>query len=312
MRAQFLFLLLAAFSLAACQGGDIEVGNVDWGRDLDAAFSASGKSGRPVLVLFQEVPGCAGCRKFGKEVLSHPLIVEAIESEFEPVLVYNNRKEDAEVLKRFGEPAWNFQVIRFLDRNGSDIIPRRDKIWTTEALASRMSAALRKVGRPVPPYLETLSFGSLDGNLGTAAFAMYCFWTGEMKFGGIDGVLVTEAGFLEGREVAKITFDRDRISFGDLATRAASFDCADKVYTSSPEDAETAGRTRLSTGTLTNDYRPARSSDQKRQIGGTVFQKIDLSPVQSTKVNAFARSDPGKALQWLSPRQVEQLEQLQP
>ncbi len=35
----------------------IEVGDVHWGRDFDAALEMSAKSGKPVLVLFQEVPG---------------------------------------------------------------------------------------------------------------------------------------------------------------------------------------------------------------------------------------------------------------
>jgi len=35
----------------------IEVGDVRWGRDFDAALKMSAESGKPVLVLFQEVPG---------------------------------------------------------------------------------------------------------------------------------------------------------------------------------------------------------------------------------------------------------------
>ncbi len=35
----------------------IEVGSVKWARDLDSALVESGKSGKPVLLLFQEVPG---------------------------------------------------------------------------------------------------------------------------------------------------------------------------------------------------------------------------------------------------------------
>ena len=73
------------------EGNPVEVGLVRWGRDLDAALKRSAETGRPVLVLFQEIPGCAGCRAFGQNVLTSPLLVEAIEDEFLPVLVYNNR-----------------------------------------------------------------------------------------------------------------------------------------------------------------------------------------------------------------------------
>ena len=67
----------------------VEVGVVRWQRDFDAALAKSRTSQKPVLVLFQEVPGCAGCQTFGKTVLSNPLLVEAIETEFVPVVVYN-------------------------------------------------------------------------------------------------------------------------------------------------------------------------------------------------------------------------------
>ena len=35
----------------------VELGQVAWGRDLEQARSRSDQSGKPVLVLFQEVPG---------------------------------------------------------------------------------------------------------------------------------------------------------------------------------------------------------------------------------------------------------------
>lgn len=98
-------------------------------------------------------------RKFGLEVLTNPRLVRAIEEEFIPMLVYNNRSSgmDLALLKRYREPAWNFQVIRFLDANGRDIIPRKDRVWTTRGVARRMVATLEAVGRPSPAYLEDLA-----------------------------------------------------------------------------------------------------------------------------------------------------------
>lgn len=34
-----------------------ELGQVAWGRDLDAAKAKSAQTGKPILLLFQEVPG---------------------------------------------------------------------------------------------------------------------------------------------------------------------------------------------------------------------------------------------------------------
>ena len=66
---RFRFLLLLLFLPACIQAKEktsktkpelskrIELGKVKWGRDLDAALAKSKKTGRPVLILFQEVPG---------------------------------------------------------------------------------------------------------------------------------------------------------------------------------------------------------------------------------------------------------------
>ena len=98
-------------------------------------------------------------QQFGREVLTNPLIVEAMEIEFIPVLVYNNRigGMDEELLKRYQEPAWNFQVIRFLNAAGYDVIPRKDRVWTTSGVALRMIEALMAANRPVPKYLKDLA-----------------------------------------------------------------------------------------------------------------------------------------------------------
>jgi hypothetical protein len=92
-------------------------------------------------------------------VLSNPQLVKAIEETFIPMLVYNNRSSgmDRELLKRYREPAWNFQVIRFLDAGGRDIIPRKDRVWTTRGVAQRMVKVLEALKRPVPGYLEDLA-----------------------------------------------------------------------------------------------------------------------------------------------------------
>ena len=156
-----LFSLVIGFASYADETvkNPVEVGDVQWRRDFDTSLADSARSGKPVLVLFQEVPGCSGVKKFGREVLTNPLLVLAIENEFIPVLVYNNRKGgmDERLLKRFQEPAWNYQVIRFINAAGSDIIPRKDRIWTTGAVASRMIDALIAANRPVPEYLGNLT-----------------------------------------------------------------------------------------------------------------------------------------------------------
>ncbi len=307
------FLLLFTIVISWCflmaeNQKSIEVGEVKWNRNWDQAFKISAEKNKPILTLFQEVPGCSGCQKFGKNVLSHPLLVEAIETEFVPVLVYNNRSgKDAGILKKYREPSWNFQVIRFFDSSGKDIIPRRDRIWTIGGVAKRMCQTLEESKKEVPFYLQNLSQEYDNPNIKEVAFAMYCFWTGEMELGAIDGVIKTEAGFFDGREVTRVWFDSKTISLAKLIARAAGVKCANKVYVSSKEDvASTTTRLQVQHFDI-ESYRKAPFADQKRQIQGTAFMKLNLTLMQLCKINAFARKNMEKAWTYLSPTQQRKL-----
>jgi len=137
------------------------------------------------------------------------------------------------------------------------------------------------------------------------AFAQYCFWTGEMKLGQIEGVLRTEAGFFKGREVTLVEYAPERLALEDLARQAKQAGVADSVHLEADSTRSLAG---VSIGQpLDKSYRAAPASDQKKQISGTPFAHLQLSAEQATKVNAFARENPAKALEWLTPSQREQI-----
>ena len=55
----FGFLAAAQAAPGFVEGSDdpVELGLVSWQNDLDAALDDSASSGRPVLLLFQEIPG---------------------------------------------------------------------------------------------------------------------------------------------------------------------------------------------------------------------------------------------------------------
>jgi len=141
-----LIAILASILLSTAQAGNPEeVGDVAWGRDYETALATAQETGKPIFLLFQEVPGCAGCKQFGNDVLSDTTVVESIESNFVPLLIHNNKGgEDARIRKMYREPAWNYQVVRFLDAKGKDIIPRKDRVWTTPELMARIETVLEK------------------------------------------------------------------------------------------------------------------------------------------------------------------------
>ena len=98
-----VWVLLAALLFAATQvdAGNgaaretpAELGHVEWLRNFETAASISRASDKPSFLLFQEVPGCQTCVNLGQSVLSHPLLMEAIENESIPLAILNNKAGD--------------------------------------------------------------------------------------------------------------------------------------------------------------------------------------------------------------------------
>ena len=99
--------------------------------------------------------------------------MEAAETLFEPVAIRNNvGGYEKSILERYKEPTWNNPVVRFVGANGKDVIPRKDRVWSTGALLGRMTDALRGAERPVPNWLDTVSLETGTGDVQTAVFAM--------------------------------------------------------------------------------------------------------------------------------------------
>ena len=154
--------------------------------------------------------------------------------------------------------------------------------------------------------LPTILHAESPASTQRVAFAQYCFWTGEMTFGQFDGVVRTEAGYFQGHEVTLVDFDPARLSLAELAGKAKKAGVADRIYL--PAGMPSPGREIAGVpvgAPLDRSYRTAPASDQKKQLEGTPYAHLKLTPEQATKVNAFARTDPAKTNQWLAPAQRE-------
>jgi hypothetical protein len=79
---------------------------------------------------------------------------------------------EKEILDRYQEPTWNNPVVRFVGAEGKDVIPRKDRVWSTGALLGRMTEALRAAKQPVPRWLATVAQETGSGEVETAVFAM--------------------------------------------------------------------------------------------------------------------------------------------
>ena len=300
-----LGIVASAIALAAPASDDSarELGTVAWKRDFPAALAEAQASGKPVLAVFQEVPGCATCVGFGEGALSHPLLVEGIETEFVPVLVYNNRGgADAALLERFGEPSWNNPVVRFFDGEGRDVIARRDRVYTSEALAGRMRAALVAAGRTPPAYLGWVD-PSARTPRGRVTLETHCFWEGEACIGGHPAVTATRASWDAGAEVVEVWFDPATTTAAELLAYAHAQGCGEKVVLHDPSQ-RPAAETAYGRAVRVSDTppRPSKASDQKRHWKRSGYRALPLTRFQQTRVNAaLARgADPRP---WLSPRQ---------
>jgi len=187
-----------------------ELGEVAWLRDHDRGLAVAAEQNKPVLLLFQEIPGCSTCVRFGQDVLTHPLMVELIAERFVPVAIFNNRPgRDADILRRYGEPSWNNPVVRFLHSDGAELLPRLADRYDALGLHGKITAALGLIGQDVPGYFRLLERDLLleDGLSQTVTYTTPCFWSGETSLAQHPAVITTDAGWVDGEEAVQVLFD---------------------------------------------------------------------------------------------------------
>lgn len=280
---RLLTLLSSAIALQISAQSPVELGDVRWLRTWTEAEARSRAENKPILLLFQEVPGCQTCRTYGHEVLTNPLIVEAAETLFVPLAIHNNKPgHDADVLKRFGEPAWNNPVVRIVSAEGKDLQPRLAGNYTAAALANAMAQARIRLYGQAPGYLQLLADELAAEQRGTeeATYSMYCFWTGEALFGELNGVVKTTAGFQNGKEVVSVVYDPSVVTRKMLDGIASGNRCF----------AESGG-----------SFRP--DATPKYYLANSRYKNIPMTEAQQCRVNAALawKQDPDG---FLSPRQV--------
>ena len=260
-----------------------ELGKISWYRDYQQALDLSKKETKPVLILFQEVPGCSTCRNYGHNVLSNTLMTDAIENEFIPLAIYNNKGgKDREVLNKYKEPTWNNPVVRIVNANGENIAQRVAGNYSAKGLYNAMIEALNKSNKTIPEYVKILGkelASTSSPKLKEDYYKMYCFWSGEGALGSVDGVLSTKAGFMNG-EVVKVTYDSDVVSSEELEKFAI--------------------KQQMRPVAASNFRHSAKDEDYYLQHSS--FKYIPLTEIQRTKINS-ALINKNNPSQYLSPTQ---------
>lgn len=89
-------------------------------------------------------------------------MVEAAETLFTPLCIYNNTKGDADAvaLAAYEERAWNNPVVRVVDRSREDLTDPLTRRWTVGGIADLMVRGLAASQRPVPHWLRLLAVSS--------------------------------------------------------------------------------------------------------------------------------------------------------
>lgn len=276
-----------------------ELGRISWLRDLDAGLASSKESGKPVLLLFDEVPGCQTVLRYGREVLSHPQLVKLAEREFVPVAIFNNVGGlDREVLESFREPAWNNPVVRIIDHRRRPLAPRVNGDYSLRGLASAMVTALEAAEREVPSELRVLAGLAAAPPVEQATFSMHCFWECEARLAGIEGVVAARVGFLHGEEVVEVAFDPAVLERKTLIARASELDCARTVFSRSDREHEVAVAVAGERARRTDQPLRRSTKDEKYYLARSKYRNAGLSELEALRVNAALRfgRDPEAAL----------------
>lgn len=301
----FSMLLITLWSNAQSTQ-PVELGKVKWLRSFDQALLQSKEQNKPVFILFQEIPGCATCRNYGQDVLTHPLIVEAIETLFVPLAIHNNKGgADAQVLKFYGEPAWNNPVVRIVSNDKTDIIQRVSGDYSQLGVVQAMLNALKLTKRAAPYYLDLLCEELTAEAQGTetATLSMFCFWTGEGQLGQLDGVVATEPGFMNGREVVQVAFNPNLISFDEVLKAGSRVQCADQVFTNNEQQKAIAAKV-LGKNAVASEGNFRLDNERKYYLSKTIFRFVPMTPLQAMRANSLVGN--GKSPEVvLSSRQIE-------
>jgi len=267
----------------------VELGDVKWNRDYEEALKIAVQENKAVLILFQEVPGCATCRNYGNDVLRHPLLVDAIQNSFVPLCIFNNTKgEDLKILKKYGEPTWNNPVVRIVNSKGKDLVKRVNGNYSKSGLITAMNSALVANGEFIPDYMNLLE-EEWTSKTETCYLSMYCFWTGEKEIAKISGVTGTQAGFMHGKEVVKVDFDKNRISSKEIQKNAAKKSCGDELFI------EEKG------------YR--KDKESKYFLQHNLLRFVPMTALQAAKINSGLASKED-VLHLLSPKQLEMFQKI--
>lgn len=261
------------------------------------------------------------------DAFSHPLLVEALESLFIPVLITPKKDRPLEI-KGFTcleESELHAFAVGFLDEVGSDLVPplSYDDL-SSIAIVEAIVAALTAKQQAIPKYVDLLAEemrGITSVTNRRARFGLDGVASPELAFAGLEGVLATRVGSLHGQfeKVVEVVYDFKRLTFSALARFAiAKVPCeTTTIFCQSNDECMAARLEAVKLGKLegmTTDlqvfieyvgfctFEPFIDLSALRQ---TPMRFVPLTELQSSKANSLIHDGRfNDATRLLSPRQV--------
>lgn len=304
-------LLGAGVPLARADSGEVtsewsgaEFGQVSWLFDYEDAVAIAQWKKLPLFVLLLEVPGSPTSVAFGQDVLSHPLVREAVESLFVPVAIFNELDAKAKRLRKsFGERAFGDAVVHIVDANRIPLAKHLTDDHSLAGLVKGITDALAAGGYDVPVYLQLLHEETAARSCETkrAVLQTHCFWEGESVLGRIPGVISTAPGFIESREVVEVEYDPSAVSLSSIYLAARSQNGANGVI--ARHDAEVPGAANVfGDSVLRSDQAIRPDKDPKYYLAQTPYRHLPMTSLQAVRINAAIHRQQNPRV-FLSPKQ---------
>eukprot|EP00522_Entomoneis_paludosa_P004269 CAMPEP_0172468200 /NCGR_PEP_ID=MMETSP1065-20121228/60854_1 /TAXON_ID=265537 /ORGANISM="Amphiprora paludosa, Strain CCMP125" /LENGTH=674 /DNA_ID=CAMNT_0013225553 /DNA_START=206 /DNA_END=2230 /DNA_ORIENTATION=+ len=280
------------------------------------------QNGQPLLAIETRIPGDVDA---GRDIFSHPLIVEACQTLVTPVVrVVPEEQEDIEQFLKSNnnhpicERAPSGKLCRtkvaFMDPKSGEFLrgPMYGDGLTVATFLSAMCDVLREFKAVVPKYLSLLC----DQEMGkvelpnpfysknraprprdyTAYFCMEDSAMGEVDFAALEGVFATRAAFIQGRRALEISYDSRKIAYCSLVRQALKLDYVTEggiLYYKTNDERRSAqveiARAEVEGLNITlEEYKECKVKpdyDPKHALRKTALRFVPLSDIQATRAN---------------------------
>lgn len=284
----------------------------------------------PILMIFQEMPGTKECINFGRNVLSHPLLVEAAETLFIPLIINSTAISggDSAVMAKYREQRHFSPVVRIVTCTGKDLILRiSNEDCNLGNVARSMVKALQRTKAKVPKYLKLLAVESrarcrLPGagypTIRSAFFGVSNTSEGEVDLAGAHGIISTNVITLGShKRVVHVQYDFDHGKYRDIVKHALATHNILKIFYvnegerfSAEEEIKSSEEGSVSLVELLAKHKIRSNHRTKANLLFSGLQNVPLTPMQATRANQALSHPMGeeKAHNLLSPRQLAILE----